>query len=191
MNGGGFRGFSGLSRRARRPAQSPFWRATLPSLAASLQFVGADFQVYLPFLGINRNGLTVPDQGDGSDHESFWGDMTHHETVPPEKRPSVIRATSLPSASPVMAEVAESIARIPGSPLGIRNGCGCHRGVFQGVTGPQIDNSFAFNGQLLEEAHTELPHYCAEIPLSSKTAACPSMKTAFLPDLEGRGWKSS
>lgn len=38
--------------------------------------------------------------------------------VPPEKRPSVRRATSGPRPSPTMALVTESISGIPGAPLG-------------------------------------------------------------------------
>ena len=37
---------------------------------------------------------------------------------PPEKRPSVIKATSLPSPAPMMAEVGVSISGMPGPPLG-------------------------------------------------------------------------
>src|SRR5690625_2874565 len=36
--------------------------------------------------------------------------------LPPEKRPSVIRATELPRPFPIMAEVGLSISRIPGPP---------------------------------------------------------------------------
>ena len=38
--------------------------------------------------------------------------------LPPEKRPSVMRATSLPRPLPITAEVGESISRMPGPPLG-------------------------------------------------------------------------
>ena len=37
---------------------------------------------------------------------------------PPEKRPSVISATSLPKPAPMMAEVGVSISGMPGPPLG-------------------------------------------------------------------------
>ena len=38
--------------------------------------------------------------------------------VPPEKRPSVIRPTWSPSPAPMIADVGESISRIPGPPFG-------------------------------------------------------------------------
>ena len=38
--------------------------------------------------------------------------------VPPEKRPSVMSRTSLPSPAPLMAPVIVSISRMPGPPLG-------------------------------------------------------------------------
>ena len=38
--------------------------------------------------------------------------------VPPENRPSVIRPTASPSPAPMMAEVGDSISRIPGPPFG-------------------------------------------------------------------------
>ncbi len=37
---------------------------------------------------------------------------------PPEKRPSVIRATSWPSPAPMITDVGESISGMPGPPLG-------------------------------------------------------------------------
>ncbi len=37
---------------------------------------------------------------------------------PPEKRPSVIKATSAPRPAPMMAEVGVSISGIPGPPFG-------------------------------------------------------------------------
>ena len=41
-----------------------------------------------------------------------------HRSEPPEKRPSVISATSWDSPRPLMALVGESISRIPGPPRG-------------------------------------------------------------------------
>ena len=38
--------------------------------------------------------------------------------VPPEKRPSVISPTESPRPSPMIAEVGDSISRMPGPPLG-------------------------------------------------------------------------
>ena len=42
----------------------------------------------------------------------------HGPCVPPEKRPSVMSATFVPSPIPMIAEVGESISRIPGPPFG-------------------------------------------------------------------------
>ena len=42
----------------------------------------------------------------------------HGPRVPPENLPSVNRTTDSPSPMPEMAEVGESISRMPGPPLG-------------------------------------------------------------------------
>ncbi len=69
--------------------------------------------------GVDGDRVAVFDNGQRTAIERLgvmW--PTTKPCVPPEKRPSVMSATSLPRPRPITALVGESISRMPGPPRG-------------------------------------------------------------------------
>lgn len=94
-----------------------FW--LFPLRKTGRDFLGGHIQRNLVIHAIDRDPITILDDSQGPAVKCFgvmW--PTTNPCVPPENRPSVISATSLPNPQPITALVGESISRIPGPPLG-------------------------------------------------------------------------